>query len=94
MRDARRELKDSRIDRTLLDIWLREQNRTFAIETGQIEGLYLLRRSVTEQFITERFGSVREAHSVRSDLGEPDDRTLRGLLKDRMDGADEAAPPS
>ena len=79
-REARRELEDRRMDRTLMDIWLRERNRNFALETGQIEGLYLLRRGVTEQLITEGFESVRGAHSV---TGELEDRTLRGLLKDQ-----------
>ena len=82
-REARRDLEDGKVDRTLMDIWLRERNRTFAIETGQIEGLYLLRRGVTEQLITEGFESVRGAHSVHSDLGHTDDRTLRGLLEDQ-----------
>ena len=79
-REARRELEDRKVDRYLLDIWLRERNRNFAIETGQIEGLYLLCRGVTEQLITEGFESVRGAHSV---TGELDDRTLRGLLEDQ-----------
>ena len=84
-REARRELEDSKIDRTLLDLWLREQNRAFAIETGQIEGLYLLRRGVTPHLVTEGFESVRAAHSVGSDLGDFDDRTLRGLLEDQQE---------
>ena len=84
-REARRELEDRKVDRTLMDIWLRERNRNFAIQTGQIEGLYLLRRGVTEQLITEGFESVRGAHSVRSDLGDPDDRTLQGLLEDQAE---------
>ena len=79
-REARRDLEDRKVSRYLLDIWLREQNRTFAIETGQIEGLYLLRRGVTEQLVTEGFESVRGSHSV---TGELDDRTLRGLLEDQ-----------
>ena len=79
-REARRELEDRKVSRYLLDIWLRERNRAFAIETGQIEGLYLRRRGVTEQLMTEGFESVRGAHSV---TGELDDRTLRGLLEDQ-----------
>ena len=79
-REARRELEDRKVSRYLLDIWLRERNRAFAIETGQIEDLYHLRRGVTEQLITEGFESVRGAHSV---TGELDDRTLRGLLEDQ-----------
>lgn len=62
-----------------MDIWIREQNRAFAIETGQIEGLYLLRRGVTETLITEGFEGVRGAHSA-TDI---DDGTLKGLLVDQ-----------
>ena len=87
-REARRELEDRRMDRTLMDIWLRERNRDFAIQTGQVEGLYHFRRGVTEQLITEGFESVRGAHSVHSDLGDPDDRTLRGLLEDQQETLD------
>ena len=84
-REARRALEDRRVDRTLMDTWLRERNRQFAIETGQIENLYLLRRGVTEQLITEGFESVRGAHSV---TGELEDRTLRGLLEDQEETLD------
>ena len=79
-REARQRLEDRRADRTLMDIWLREQKRAFAIETGQIEGLYLLRRGVTEQLITEGFEGVRGADSLIGDLS---DETLRGLLEDQ-----------
>ena len=82
-REARRELEDRKVDRALMDIWLRERNRNFVIQTGQIEGLYFFRPEVTEQLVTEGFESVRGAHSARSDLGDPDDRTLRGLLDDQ-----------
>ena len=47
-RQARRKLEDPSIDRSSMDVWLRTQRRAFAIETGQIEGLYLLRRGLTE----------------------------------------------
>ena len=71
---VRRKLEDPTIDRTAMDIWLREQRRSFAIETGQIEGLYLLRRGVTETLIAEGFERVRGAHSVTSIA----DETLQG----------------
>ena len=80
-RSVRRELEDRRVDRYLLDIWLRERRRAFAIETGQIEDLYHLRRGVTEQLITEGFEGVRGSHSVSPEL---DDDTLRGLLEDQQ----------
>ena len=79
--EARARLQDPAVDRTLLDIWLRERARAFAIETGQIEGLYTLRRGVTEQLITEGFGGVRAAHALEPGLS---DRTLKGLLEDQQ----------
>ena len=84
-REAQRELPDRRGDRYLLDIWLREHKRYFAIETGQIEGLYLLRRGVTPQLMTEGFEGVRGADDVTDEL---DDRTLRGLLEDQEETLD------
>ena len=78
--EARARLQDPGVDRTLLDIWLRERARAFAIETGQIEGLYTLRRGVTGQLIAEGFGGVRAAHALEPGLS---DRTLKGLLEDQ-----------
>lgn len=78
--DARRRLQGRAVDRTLLDIWLRERARAFAIETGQIEGLYTLRRGVTEQLIAEGFAGVRAVHALEPGLS---DRTLKGLLEDQ-----------
>ena len=78
-RRARSRLEDPDIDRSAMDIWLREHKRAFAIETGQIEGLYLLRRGVTETLIAEGFESVRGAHSAL----EISDDTLQGLLRDQ-----------
>ena len=78
-RRARKDLENPEIDRSSMDIWLREQNRAFAIETGQIEGLYELRRGVTETLITEGFENVRGAHTVSN----VDDDTIKGLLQDQ-----------
>lgn len=78
--DVRGRLQDRAVDRTLLDIWLRERARAFAIETGQIEGLYTLRRGVTEQLIAEGFEGVRAAHAFEPGLS---DQTLKGLLEDQ-----------
>ena len=65
-RQARRKLEVPAIDRSAMEIWLREQMRAFAIETGEIEGLYLLRRGVTETLIAEGFeGGVRHPFSGR-----------------------------
>ena len=79
-RRVRHAMEDRKVSRYLIDIWLRERRRAFAIETGQIEGLYHLRRGVTEQLITEGFEGVRGSHSVDPTL---DDDTLRGLLLDQ-----------
>ncbi len=78
-RQARRKLEDPSIDRSSMDVWLRTQRRAFAIETGQIEGLYLLRRGVTETLIAEGFERVRGAHSATEIAGS----TLKGLLEDQ-----------
>ncbi len=76
---VRAQLENRDIDRSSMEIWLREQRRAFAIETGQIEGLYLLHRGVTETLITEGFENVRGGHSV----GHIGDETLKGLLMDQ-----------
>ena len=67
-------------DRYALEQWLREQRRAFAIENGQIEQLYTLRRGVTEQLIVEGLECVRGAHTVEGVL---EDETLQGLLTDQ-----------
>ena len=72
-------LKGPKFDRSCMDILFREQKRTFAIETGQIEGLYFLRYGVAETLITEGFEGARGAHSAI----EIDGETLRGLLEDQ-----------
>ncbi len=77
--ESRKKLEDPEIDRSSMDVWLRSQRRAFAIETGQIEGLYLLRRGVTETLIAEGFDNVRGAHSA----GDIDDDTIKGLLQDQ-----------
>ena len=59
--------------------WLRERVRAFAIETGQIEGLYTLRRGVTEQLVAEGFAGVVGALTFES----LDDVIIRGLLEDQ-----------
>ena len=74
----RRQLENPDVDRFLMDVWLKEQKRAFAIETGQIEDLYRLPDVITEKLITEGFESVRGAHSV-TDI---DDATLKCLLID------------
>ena len=78
------ELQDKLTDRTrsraFVDGWLLERKRAFAIENGQIENLYTLRRGITERFITEGFEGARAAHTVE---GVPD-QTLRGMLEDQQ----------
>ena len=72
-------LKDRGEPRAFLDRWLEERGRAFAIETGQIEGLYTLKRGVTEQLIAEGLGGVVGAHTVEN----VEDETIRGLLADQ-----------
>ena len=67
-------------DRYALEQWLREQRRAFALENGQIEQLYTLRRGVTEQLIVEGLECVRGAHTLEGVL---EDETLQGLLTDQ-----------
>ena len=67
-------------DRYALEQWLLEQRRAFAIENGQIEQLYTLRRGVTEQLIVEGLECVRGAHTIEGVL---EDETLQGLLMDQ-----------
>ena len=72
-------LKDRDEPRAFLDGWLAERGRAFAIETGQIEGLYTLKRGITEQLIAEGLGGVHGAHTVEGLA----DETIRGLLADQ-----------
>ena len=72
-------LKDRDEPRAFLDRWLEERGRAFAIETGQIEGLYTLKRGITEQLIAEGLGGVVGAHTVEN----VEDETIRGLLADQ-----------
>ena len=67
------------VDR-FIEGWLAERNRAFAIETGQIEGLYTLKRGVTEQLVAEGFAGVVGAHTLEN----LDDRVIKGLLQDQI----------
>ena len=72
-------LKDRDEPRAFLDKWLEERGRAFAIETGQIEGLYTLKRGITEQLIAEGLSSAVGAHTLEN----LEDRTIQGLLADQ-----------
>ena len=72
-------LKQDTAKERFVDGWLRDRGRAFAIETGQIEGLYTLRRGVTDQLIAEGFAGVVGAHTFESLA----DETIRGLLDDQ-----------
>lgn len=78
-KEARAQREDRNIGREVMDIWLAEMKRSFAIETGQIEGLYHLHRGVAETLITEGFERVRGAHSAT----EITDKAIKGLLQDQ-----------
>ena len=77
--ECRQRLKAGSPEHRFLDGWLRERVRAFALETGQIEGLYTLRRGVTEQLIAEGFAGAVGAHTLEG----LEDRTVRGLLEDQ-----------
>ena len=72
-------LKDQDEPRAFLDKWLEERGRAFAIETGQIEGLYTLKHGITEQLIAEGLAGAAGAHTVEN----LEDRTIQGLLADQ-----------
>ena len=76
---CRESLKRDAAKERFMQGWLRERVRAFAIETGQIEGLYTLRRGVTEQLVAEGFAGVVGAHAYES----IEDETIRGLLEDQ-----------
>ena len=75
----RAKLKNRDEPRAFLDRWLEERGRAFAIETGQIEGLYTLKRGITNQLIAEGLAGVVGAHTVEN----VEDRTIKGLLADQ-----------
>ncbi|MCY4360652.1 MAG: Fic family protein [Gammaproteobacteria bacterium] len=75
-----KEITDKNHDKTNLNIWLRERRRAFAIETGQIEGLYTLKRGITEQLITEGLSSAVSSHTEEG----IDDKIIKGLLTDQQ----------
>ena len=76
---VRASLKDRDEPRAFLDKWLEERGRAFAIETGQIEGLYTLKAGITEQLIAEGLAGVVHSHTVEN----VEDRTIKGLLADQ-----------
>ncbi len=77
----RPQLESTRLDKKIIEIWSEERQRRFAIETGQIEGLYLIPKGITEQFITEGLESVRLSHTLAAP--EVEDDSLTGLLQDQ-----------
>ncbi len=76
---AREHIRTHREGGRFLAGWLRERVRAFSVETGQIEGLYTLRRGITEQLVAEGFAGAVGAHTVEA----LDDETIRGLLEDQ-----------
>ena len=75
----RASLKDRDEPRAFIDKWLEERGRAFAIETGQIEGLYTLETGITEQLIAEGLEGVVQSHTLEN----VEDRTIKGLLADQ-----------
>ena len=79
--EIQRQLKDREKPRAFVDAWLEERYRAFAIETGQIEGLYTLKRGITEQLIAEGLEGVTQSHTLEG----VEDDTIRGLLLDQRE---------
>ncbi len=77
----RPQLESTKLDKKIMDIWSEERQRRFAIETGQVERLYIIPRGITEQLITEGLESVRLSHKMAAP--EVEDDSLTGLLKDQ-----------
>ena len=77
----RHQLEDPALDKTIMELWSRENRRLFAVENGQIENLYLFRREITEELITHGLEGARISHTVASEV--TDDKTLSGLLTDQ-----------
>ena len=71
--------RDRAEPKAFVDLWLVERLRAFAIETGQIEGLYTMRRGITLQLMAEGLSGVVGTHTVEG----IEDRTIRGLLADQ-----------
>ena len=76
---CRDRLEDSNFDRSLIDIWIKERNRGFAIGTGEVEGLSTLKRGIAEQLITEGLDGVESSHTMEY----VDRGTMKGLLRDQ-----------
>ena len=85
-RHQRRLLADPALDKTIMELWSKENRRLFAVENGQIENLYTLRRGITEELITHGFEGARISHTVASEVA--DDKTLSGLLTDQANALD------
>ena len=77
--DVQEALKGRETPRRFLGGWLAERAREFAIETGQIEGLYTLRRGITEQLIAEGLAGVVGSHTLEGIK----DGMVKGLLEDQ-----------
>ena len=80
-RALKQELTNKQHDRALLDLWERERNRAFAIGTGEVEGLYRLKRGITEQLISEGLEAVESSHTYENVRGD----TIKGLLRDQFE---------
>ncbi len=79
--ELRPQLESTTLDKKIMEIWAEERQRYFAIETGQVENLYVLPRGITEQLITEGLESVRLSHKMAAP--EVEDDSLTGLLQDQ-----------
>ena len=80
-KEVKQQLTDESTDKSILNLWLQERHRAYAIGTGEVEGLYRFKRGVTEQLITEGLAGVESSHTFDN----VEESTLRGLLKDQLD---------
>ena len=80
-RAARSTGSRSRIEERAAEIWARDRQRRFAIETGEIEGVYRLRREAKERLAREGLETVRARD--QTEPRHPESR-LRALLLDEL----------
>ena len=72
---------EDRVEERTAEIWLRDLQRRFAIETGEMEGVYRLRREAKDRLAREGLETVRAEDQVET--RHAGDR-LRALLLDEL----------
>jgi len=77
-------LKRQRQGEGLWQAWFDQWKNRYALETGQIEGLYQIPRGMTETLIAEGFSGVLQSHSVTA----AEQVNLKGILEDQKTAVD------